>query len=179
LPSVAARSVSRLWIDPLIGNRGGFWRYDRAIRGGASASALAAAALLAGCANHDVAVAPECLENASAVNKALARAPGEVRLGGRVRISDCFQNAASSADVQNLGAIFIAAAQQAADRVRQAPHSHAAVELGYLVGAVRRGATTDGGIHYESERRVEQELVGVPIRTPEFRRGLAAGRRAG
>jgi hypothetical protein len=180
LPSVAARSVSRLWIDPLIGNRGSFWRgYDRAIRGGAFAWALAAAALLAGCGNHDVAVAPECLENAAEVSQALARAPGDVRLGGRVRISDCFQNAASSADVQNLGAIFIDATGQTAERVRKAPHSHAAVELGYLIGAVRRGAHTDGGVHYESERRVEQELIGVPISTPEFRRGLAAGRHAG
>jgi hypothetical protein len=126
-----------------------------------------------------VAVAPECLENATAVSRALTSAPGDVRLGGRVKISDCFQNAASSADVQNLGAIFIEATGDTAARVRRAPHSHAAVELGYLVGAVRRGATTDGGIHYESERRVEQELVGVPTGTPEFRRGLAAGRRAG
>jgi hypothetical protein len=124
-------------------------------------------------------VAPECLENADTVTKALARAPGDVRLGGRVRISDCFQNAASSADVQNLGAIFIDATAKTAARVRQAPRSHAAVELGYLVGAVRRGAHTDGGVHYESERRVEQEIVGVPTGTPEFRRGLAAGREAG
>jgi hypothetical protein len=126
-----------------------------------------------------VAVAPECLANAATVTKALASAPGDVRLGGRVRISDCFQNAASSADVQNLGGIFIAATGATAARVRRAPHSHAAVELGYLVGAVRRGAHTDGGIHYEAERRMEQGLVGVPTGTPEFRRGLQAGLRAG
>jgi hypothetical protein len=188
LPSVAWRSVSRRGSNGVIGSGRAFWSggrarardgYDRAIRGGSFAWALAAAALLAGCGNQDVAVAPECLENASAVTKALARAPGEVRLGGRVRISDCFQNAASSADVQNLGAIFIQATGDTAQRVRKAPHSHAAVELGYLVGAVRRGAHTDGGVHYEAGRRVEQELIGVPTRTPEFRRGLQAGERSG
>ena len=126
-----------------------------------------------------MAVAPECLENAATVSRALTRAPGDVRLGGRVKISDCFQNAASSADVQNLGAIFIEATGDTAARVKRAPHSHAAIELGYLVGAVRRGAHTDGGVHYESERRVEQELVGVPTSTPEFRRGLEAGQRTG
>jgi hypothetical protein len=126
-----------------------------------------------------VAVPAECLDSPAAVRKALASAPGDVRLAGRVPISDCFQQAASAADVQNLGGIFIAATGQVAQRVQRAPHSHAAVELGYLVGAVRRGALTDRGIHYESERRVEQELVGVPTSTPEFRRGLEAGRRAG
>jgi hypothetical protein len=126
-----------------------------------------------------VAVPVECLAGPAAVHSALARAPREVRLGGRVPISHCFQGAASAADVQNLGAIVITATQETADRVRSAPRSHAAVELGYLVGAIRRGAGPGFGIHYEAERRVEQELHGVPTRTPEFRRGLAAGRRAG
>jgi phosphoribosylformimino-5-aminoimidazole carboxamide ribonucleotide (ProFAR) isomerase len=120
-----------------------------------------------------------CEENAQAIRSALTRAPGDVRLSGGVRISSCFQQAASPADVQNLGAIFVDAADALAARVRAAPHSHAAVELGYLIGAVRRGARTDTGVHYESERRVEQELAGVPTGTPEFRRGLEAGRRAG
>ena len=136
-------------------------------------------ALLGGCGNEDVAVPVECLEGPGAVTTALASAPGEVRLGDRVRISDCFQQAASSADVQNLAAIFITATRRTARRVQAAPHSHAAVELGYLIGAVRRGARTDTGIHYEAGRRVEQELVGVPTETPEFERGLDAGRRAG
>jgi acyl-CoA synthetase (NDP forming) len=87
-------------------------------------------------------------------------------------LADCFKHAASSADVQNLGAIVIETTHQLADEVRTAPHSHAAVELGYLVGVVRENAE---GIHYETGRRVEQELVGVPTNTPEFRRGLAAG----
>jgi hypothetical protein len=126
-----------------------------------------------------VAVPVECLEGPPTVRKALANAPGEVRLGGRVAISDCFQQAASAADVQNLGGIFISTTEQVAARTKAAPHSHAAVELGYLVGAIRRGARTDQGIHYESERRVEQALVGVPTSTPEFRRGLEAGRREG
>ena len=138
-----------------------------------------AAALLAGCGNHDVAVAPECSEGQPTIMAALAHAPAAVRLRGHVPISHCFEHAASAADVQNVGALVITAVEHLADRVREAPHSHAAVELGYLVGAVRRGAGTDGGVHYESERRVEQALVGVPTATPEYRRGLDAGLRTG
>jgi hypothetical protein len=89
-------------------------------------------------------------------------------------LAHCFQHAASSADVQTLGANVIETTHQLADEVRKAPHSHAAVELGYLVGVVRQNAK---GVHYETGRRVEQELIGVPTNTAEFRRGLARGLR--
>src|SRR5919199_1758499 len=141
--------------------------------------AVVVAAVVAGCGNQDVTVPVECLEGPRTVAAALKRAPGDVRLEGRVRISACFKHAANAADVQNLGGILLESTQRLTARVRRAPQSHAAVELGYRVGAVRRGARTDTGVHYESERRVEQELIGVPTGTPEFRRGLEAGRRAG
>jgi hypothetical protein len=144
-----------------------------------TSAALFVCALVAGCGNHDVVVSADCTEGVGPVTAALAHAPGEVRIRGNVLISDCFQPAASPADVQTLGAIMIETAHGLAERVRKAPHAHAAVELGYLTGAVRRGAHTDGGVHYETERRIEQELVGLPIGTPEFRRGLAAGMRSG
>jgi hypothetical protein len=144
-----------------------------------TSAALFVCALVAGCGNHDVVVAPECTEGVRPVAAALAHAPGEVRIRGTVLISDCFQPAAGPADVQTLGAIMIETAHELADRVRKAPHSHAAVELGFLIGAVRKGAHTDGGVHYETERRIEQELVGLRTGTPEFQRGLAAGMRAG
>jgi hypothetical protein len=126
-----------------------------------------------------VVVAPECTENAGQVLSALAGAPGDVRLRGHTRISACFQPAAGPADVQTLGAIMIETTQRLADRVRRTPRSRSAVELGFLVGAVRRGAHTDVGVHYETERRIEQELVGLPTGTPQFRVGLAAGLRSG
>jgi hypothetical protein len=128
-------------------------------------SAVLLVVLLAGCGNHDVTVAPECTESVAVMKAALARS---------APLAQCFQHAASSADVQTLGGIVIETTHQLADQVRKAPHSRAAVELGYLVGVVRRNAT---GVHYETGRRVEQELIGVPIHTPEFRRGLAAGLR--
>jgi hypothetical protein len=130
-----------------------------------TSAALFLVALLAGCGNGDVTVAPECTESVAVMKAALARS---------APLAGCFKHAASSADVQNLGATVIETAHQLADGVRQTPHSHAAVELGYLVGVVRHNAK---GVHYETGRRVEQELIGVPTNTPEFRRGLAAGLR--
>jgi hypothetical protein len=102
-----------------------------------------------------------------------------VRIDGRVKISDCFQQAAPPASVQNLGASILATARELADRARAAPHSDSAVQLGYLLGAVRRGAGTETGVHYEAVRRIEQEIAGVDVSTPEFRRGLQAGRDGG
>jgi acyl-CoA synthetase (NDP forming) len=118
--------------------------------------------LLAGCGNHDVTVAPDCTESVAAVKATVAHSGP---------LAGCFQHAASSADVQALGANVIETAHELADEVRKAPHSHAAVELGYLVGVVRQNAK---GVHYETGRRVEQELIGLPTDTPEFRRGLAS-----
>ena len=135
--------------------------------------------LVVGCGNSDVVAAPECLDGADAITRALERAPDEVRLAGRTRLSDCFKAAASESDVQSVGIYFLTAAQQLADEVRSAPRSDAAVQLGYLLAAVRRGARTDTGVHFETTRRIEQELESVPTDTPEFRRGLAAGRRSG
>jgi hypothetical protein len=135
--------------------------------------------LVAGCGNRDVVVPSECEEGPNVVRSALRAAPGNVRLDGRVKISDCFQQAAPPASVQNLGSTFLATAQQLAEQVRAHPHSAAAVQLGYLIGALRRGAGTRTGVHYEAVRRVQQELTGLDMNTPEFRRGLEAGRKEG
>ena len=140
---------------------------------------MVSATLVAGCGNKDVVVPSECEEGPDTVMSALAGAPDHVLLGGHVRISDCFKQAAPPASVQNLGSTFLATAQKLGDRVRRHPHSDAALQLGYLIGAVRRGAGTGTGVHYESERRIEQELVGLDVNTPEFKRGLEAGRSDG
>jgi len=137
------------------------------------------AVLAVGCGNQDVVVPAECLDGPEALRAALERAPEEVRLGDRVRISECFKPAAEPADVQNLGADLLATTRQLTASVRRDPRSQEAVELGYLTAAVRRGSRVDAGVHYETGRRVEQELAGVPTGTPEFARGLAAGRRSG
>ena len=135
--------------------------------------------LLAGCGNQDVVAEGECFGGPDAIERALRQAPAEVRLDGGVKLSDCFKQAANEADVQSIGSDFLTTATRVSARVRRAPHSEAAVELGYLTAVVRNGVKAETGVYYESGRRFEQELAGTPTDTPEFRRGLEAGRRSG
>jgi hypothetical protein len=118
-----------------------------------------------------------CLEGH--LGPALTHAPGQVRLGSGTKLSDCFNRAANPAEIQQVGAIFISAAEKLSARARDQPHSPAALQLGYLVGAVRHGAAHTQGIHYETQRRIEQELIGVNTGAPEFVTGERAGERSG
>ncbi|MEA2421646.1 MAG: hypothetical protein QOF55_745 [Thermoleophilaceae bacterium] len=132
--------------------------------------------LAIGCGNNEHRVPPACLDGN--VTHALAQAPGAVRIGG-TRLFECFNRAANPAEIQQVGAIFITASEQLAARARAKPHSPAALQLGYLIGAVRHGAGHTQGIHYETQRRIEQELIGVNTSAPEFVQGERAGERDG
>ena len=132
------------------------------------------AILAAGCGNDEHRVPVACLDGN--VSKALAAAPGQVRVQG-TRLSDCFTRAADPAEIQQVAAVFITAAERLAAKARAQPHSRAALELGYLIGAMRHGTSHTQGIHYETRRRIEQELIGVNTRTPEFVEGERAGER--
>lgn len=132
--------------------------------------------LVAGCGNDEHRVPVACLDGN--VTKALASAPANVNLEG-TRLSECFTRAANPAEVQQVGAVFVAAAEKLAASARAQPHSAAATRLGYLIGAVRHGAGRTQGIHYETERRIEQELNGVNTRTREFVLGERAGEKSG
>jgi hypothetical protein len=134
------------------------------------------ALLVVGCGNDEHRVPVACLD--ANVPKALATAPGEVRLEG-TRLSECFTRAANPAEIQQVGAVFIAAAEQLGSEARSDPHSPAALRLGYLIGAVRHGTGRTQGIHYETRRRIELELNGVNTRAPEFVEGERAGERSG
>jgi hypothetical protein len=135
--------------------------------------AAAIAALVIGCGSDEERVPVVCLDGN--LQPALARAPGEVRLESGTRLSECFNRVANPAEIQQVGAVFIGAAEQLASRARAQPHSAAALQLGYLIGAVRHGTGRTQGIHYETRRRIEQVLIGVNTRTPEFVQGERAG----
>jgi len=132
--------------------------------------------LVVGCGNGEHRVPVACLEGD--LTKALAKAPGEVRLEG-TRPSECFTRAANPAEIQQVGAVFIDSAEKLADGARAKPHSPAMLQLGYLIGAVRRGAGHTQGIHYETQRRIEQELNGVNTHAREFVEGERAGEKNG
>ena len=143
--------------------------YDRAVH---RAIALSALALAAGCGRDDgeAELSAPCRSDAAEFADALRAAPGPVRIDG-VPISDCLAKDASVGDVQAVGFELLSAAQRLGEARRALP-------LGYLVGALRRGAPHSQGIHLELVRRVEQEAL--PFRDrPGYERGLRAGRTSG
>lgn len=113
--------------------------------------------------------------------RALAAAPGDVRLGGDVPISTCTRRVRTDAELQNLGTIVHGVAEGLAERARDGD-AVAALRLGYLVGAVGSGADRSGGIAAELSRRVENtttRAAGDPATDRALARGAHAGRARG
>jgi hypothetical protein len=155
------------------------------VRGARPARALALGAALVtamGCAGEaaDQPLPAACGAGQEAVQAALETAPRPVRLEG-VPLSRCFDPLSDGSELQSVGISFVGAASALAERARRGPESEAATRLGYLVGAMRRGAGRSNaqGIHTELVRRVEQELTLVDPRSRALREGIAAGERTG
>jgi hypothetical protein len=141
---------------------------------------LSLALLLAGCGNSEEAETPAaCLAGPRAFQVALAAAPGEVRLAGDTAIGDCLIENQSAGELSQVGGSLV----QVATELRAAAQGgrgarEAAVELGYLVAAVRGGAEHTGGIHAELARRVgSAAAVGGSQEpaAPSFDRAYARG----
>ena len=142
-----------------------------------AAAVTAALAAGAGCGDDEAARLPSaCDDSVPAVQEALENAPGRVALTGGVKLSTCVERARSGADIQTVGALYTATADALA--ARAAASDAAALRLGYLVGAARRGAARTSGIHEELVRRLENS-TGPAASRAAYRRGLAAGRARG
>jgi hypothetical protein len=140
---------------------------------------LGLCAVAAGCGSGDDEGLPSaCPTEAGQVLAALRTAPRPVRLRG-VPLSECLTKRASSGELQQVGATYVSAASALSARARRNPRGPDTVRLGYLVGAVRRGARATGGLHAELERRLEQELATLGRLPPGARRGERAGRASG
>jgi len=143
--------------------------------------ALALAASTVACGISHEPLSPLCTSGSQRVEQALAAAPRRVRLADGTTVSECVRRARSDAELQEIGLVLTRAGDHLAQRAGH--DAGAAAALGYLVGAVRRGAATTGGVHAELVRRLEQsaaflERAGRRLRAA-LRRGLAAGRQAG
>jgi hypothetical protein len=133
--------------------------------------------LLAGCGGGQTQALPAaCKDGPAAITKALTRAPGAVTMQG-TPISDCFTKDANGDDVQIVGGFLLAAAQELGDRAR-AGDQKAALQLGYLVGAARRGAKRNG-LGAEIVRRLEAETTIGAAGQAAYDRGLRAGSAGG
>jgi hypothetical protein len=147
----------------------------------AALATLAGGALAAiGCGEDDRPLPQSCVQSAGPITTALRTAPRPVRLVDGTSLSACVERARSDADLQNLGSIYTQVADALA--IRATESDQAALQLGYLVAAARKGAAHTSGIHDELVRRLEQAagVSGVPpARRAAYARGVSAGAGAG
>lgn len=151
--------------------------YDGAMRPLPAHVAIALVAVAAaGCGEERKPVPAACIKGPTPIVAALHTAPGNVALSDGTRLSECVSRTFTDAEVQSVGIAFTAAGDRLGVRARRS--DAAALELGYLVGAARRGASKTNGIQLELVRRLEQTM-GLdgppPARLAAYRRGLRAG----
>jgi hypothetical protein len=119
------------------------------------AVALVAPALLlaaAGCGTKENDLAPAaCLATNQGYLRALERAPAAVRLAGTTPISDCLVPEQDAGQLANVGQEMVVAATKLNAEARRDPSGSATLQLGYLIGAVAKGADP---IHTDLARRL-------------------------
>jgi hypothetical protein len=150
-----------------------------------SSIALVAAVVLlvAGCGAKENDLAPAaCLVPNQGYLRALERAPAEVRLAGTTPISDCLVPEQDAGQLANIGHEMIVAATKLNAEARQGSDA-AALQLGYLIGAVSKGADA---IHTDLVRRLNSSAQfsetggALPASFQRaFGRGYAAGHTSG
>jgi hypothetical protein len=132
-----------------------------------------------GCSSdEDEAFPTACLGAEEQLRAALESAPGPVDLGG-TPISGCLVKSSDPGEIQEVGAAYLAVAADLGAAAGVEPEGEAALRLGYLVGAARRGAARTQGIHGELVRRLEQEAARLAGTSDAYARGRRAGERSG
>jgi hypothetical protein len=144
---------------------------------------VAALAVLAGCGKGEPTTPSACFERPGAYEKALAAAPGEVRVGGQSLISECLAENQQSGELAQVGEAMVQAATRLNAEARRDPGGQANLELGYLLGAAKRGSEATEGIHSDLLRRLEVAAryspgTGPPL-PPQFRSAYERGFDAG
>jgi hypothetical protein len=133
---------------------------------------------LVACGQRDPPLDATCTESPETIVRALRGVPGRVTLPSGTPLSQCVERADSDAELQSVGLVLTTAAEQLARRA-DAGDARAALELGYLAGAVRRGAAHTAGIHAELERRVSRSAAFLDEAGPRVERALLRGLAAG
>lgn len=149
-------------------------------RGKLDLRAVALAVGLAGCGGAAPSLPATCTLSPGVFERALAAAPGPVRLADGTPISVCVDRARSGAQLLNVGTVLSAAADDLATRAAARPP--VALELGYLVGATRRGAAHTNGVAAQLAQRIDAAaaLRGAGAAAlAALHQGIAAGQSRG
>lgn len=134
--------------------------------------------VLSACSREDEATPMGCLAGDKAVLEALERAPGRVVLEG-TPLSACLGDTTDGEALQAVGVAYLDAATALADRAAEDPDGEAALQLGYLLGAVKRSEAGAQGVGYELGRRLRSEAARVEEGSKAFDRGVRAGTEGG
>lgn len=140
--------------------------------------ALTACLVFAACGQEDAATPNGCLGGQEALLDALSSAPDEVTLEG-TPLSDCLSDTTDGGELEEIGTAYVGAASKLADRAAADPEGEAALQLGYLLGAVKRSEAGAQGVGYELGRRLQAESARVPDGSEAFARGRRAGAEGG
>jgi hypothetical protein len=140
--------------------------------GSAVAIGAVLAVLATGCAEEQPPLPPACGDGPGVVRKALAKAPGDVRLYDGTLLSDCVAKASTDAELQLVGY----GLTPVADALASTSTERAATQLGFLVGAARRGGSSSNGVQAELVRRLESRVrYDEPALLAAAERAAAAG----
>ncbi len=140
--------------------------------------AVAAVLGVAGCTQEPDSVPVSCLGEPAGLLTALRQAPEAVTLQDGTRLSRCVSTARTDGDLQSLGISFGRTAD--ALRARADTDPAAALQLGYLAGAVRAGARrATSGVAVQFARRMGQLATLGPGAGAAATSALARGARAG
>ena len=153
------------------------------------AAALLFAALVAalvGCGSSDDSTPVACLEGAGTYERALKAAPDEVLLEDETLISECLTRNQTGGDLARVGEAMLETATALNAEARENPGGDAAVQLGYLLGAIEHGSEGSEGIHSDLVRRLTVAARFAPGKQPlspnflaAYREGFEAGRSDG
>ena len=153
------------------------------MRRGAALILAGAMLVAAGCGSDRESETPAvCLSSSSTFLDALEAAPEDVRLEGSTPISDCLVPGQEGGPLATTGQAMVEAANELNRDVRSSFRRADMVELGYLIGAVQRGAAETEGIHEDLVRRLDSaaRFAGEGEVFPaSFERAFGAGYAAG
>jgi hypothetical protein len=142
--------------------------------------------LAAGCGSSDDSTPVACLEGAGTYERALKAAPDEVLLEDETLISECLARNQTGGDLSRVGEAMLETATALNAEAREDPGGAANLQLGYLLGAVERGAEESEGIHSDLVRRlvvaarfVPDKQASPPEFLPTYSEGFEAGRSGG
>jgi hypothetical protein len=141
---------------------------------------------LGACGSEDSPDTPAaCVGSSEDYLSALVAAPGEVRLAASTPISACLVAEQEPGALSTVGRSLVGAATTLNEEARRDPRGDAAVQLGYLTGAVDQAAESTAGIHQDLRLRLASAARftpggGLPASFERrFAEGYAAGRAGG